>query len=169
MIGASKVVFAWENFNQAGFLLWWHFDFLARLHVYMLFLPKVQGDVDENYASTIRSLHWEADFTRSGVVVPRLLASRQTSSGVRSSRDERTPNDVCGEATRLHDSHRNYPGYQRFFLACDEELRRPQADTSSAEGRRHERRTKFGSFHLSGKLPTYPSPKATLILTSHLR
>ena len=32
-----------------------------------------------------------------------------------------------------------YPGYQRFFLACDEELRRPQADTSSAEGRRHER------------------------------
>ena len=26
-----------------------------------------------------------------------------------------------------------YPGYQRFFLACDEELRRPRADTSSAE------------------------------------
>ena len=25
-----------------------------------------------------------------------------------------------------------YPGYQRCFLACDEELRRPQADTSSA-------------------------------------
>ena len=24
-----------------------------------------------------------------------------------------------------------YPGYQRFFLACDEELRRPQADMSS--------------------------------------
>ena len=32
-----------------------------------------------------------------------------------------------------------YPGYQRFFLACDEELRRPQVDTSSALGRRHER------------------------------
>ena len=30
-------------------------------------------------------------------------------------------------------------------------------------------RTKFGSFYLSGKLPTYSSPKATLILTSHLR
>ena len=27
-----------------------------------------------------------------------------------------------------------YPGYQRFFLAFDEELRRQQADTSSAEG-----------------------------------
>ena len=27
-----------------------------------------------------------------------------------------------------------------FFLACDEELCRPQADTSSAFGRRHERR-----------------------------
>ena len=66
----------------------------------MLFLPKVQGDVDENYARTIRSLHWEADFTRSGVVVPRLLASRQTSSGVRSSRDERTPEDVCLEASK---------------------------------------------------------------------
>ena len=26
----------------------------------------------------------------------------------------------------------------------------------------------FGSFYLSGKLPTYPSPKTTLILTSHL-
>ena len=25
-----------------------------------------------------------------------------------------------------------YPGYQRFFLACDEELHWPQADTSSA-------------------------------------
>ena len=35
-----------------------------------------------------------------------------------------------------------YPGYQRFFLACDEELRRPQADTSSAFGRRHERRSR---------------------------
>ena len=53
----------------------------------MLFLPQVQGDVDENYARTIRSLHWEADFTRSGVVVPRLLASPQTSFGVRSLRD----------------------------------------------------------------------------------
>ena len=27
----------------------------------------------------------------------------------------------------------------------------------------------FGSFNLSGKLPTYPSPKPTLILTSHLK
>ena len=26
----------------------------------------------------------------------------------------------------------------------------------------------FGSFYLSGKLPTYPSPKPTLTLTSHL-
>ena len=31
-------------------------------------------------------------------------------------------------------SHQIYPGYQRFFLACDEELRRPQAHTSSAFG-----------------------------------
>ena len=30
----------------------------------------------------------------------------------------------------------DYPGYQRFFLACDEELRRPRADTSSAEDTR---------------------------------
>ena len=34
-----------------------------------------------------------------------------------------------------------YPGYQRFFLACDEKLGRPEADTSSGEGRRHERRS----------------------------
>ena len=27
----------------------------------------------------------------------------------------------------------------------------------------------FGSFNLSGKLPTHPSPKPTVILTSHLR
>ena len=32
-------------------------------------------------------------------------------------------------------------GTRYFFLACDEELRRPQADTSSAFGRRHERRS----------------------------
>ena len=32
-----------------------------------------------------------------------------------------------------------YPGYQRLFLACDEELRQPVADTSSAKDRRHER------------------------------
>ena len=31
---------------------------------------------------------------------------------------------------------------ESFFLACDEELRRAQADTSSAEGRRHERRSR---------------------------
>ena len=35
-----------------------------------------------------------------------------------------------------------YPGYQRFVLACDAELRRPQADTSSAFGRRHDRNRK---------------------------
>ena len=29
-------------------------------------------------------------------------------------------------------------------------------------------RTKLGSLHVSGKLPTYPSPKPTLTLTSHL-
>lgn len=34
-----------------------------------------------------------------------------------------------------------YPGYQRFFLACDGEL--SAADTSSAEGRRRERRRMF--------------------------
>ena len=89
----------------------------------MLFLPQVQGDVDENYARTIRSLHWEADFTRSGVVVPRLLASPQTSFGVRSSRDV-------------------------YMIRTGK---------------------KIGSFYLSEKLPTYLSPKATLILTSHLR
>ena len=26
--------------------------------------------------------------------------------------------------------HMIYPGYQRFFLACDERLRRPQANTA---------------------------------------
>ena len=30
-------------------------------------------------------------------------------------------------------------------------------------------RSILGSYYLSGKLPTYPSPKPTLILTSHLR
>ena len=34
-----------------------------------------------------------------------------------------------------------YPGYQRFFLACDGEL--SAADTSSAEGRKRERRRMF--------------------------
>ena len=34
-------------------------------------------------------------------------------------------------------------GTRGFFLACDEELLRPQADPSSDEGRRHERRTLF--------------------------
>ena len=34
----------------------------------------------------------------------------------------------------------------------------------------HEEMSKgFGSFYLFEKLPTYPSPKPTLILTSHLR
>ena len=33
-------------------------------------------------------------------------------------------------------------GTRDFFLACDEELRRQQADTSSAFGRRHERRSR---------------------------
>ena len=41
----------------------------------------------------------------------------------------------CGFRTLL------YPGYQRFFLACDEELCWPQADTSLATARRHERRS----------------------------
>ena len=35
-----------------------------------------------------------------------------------------------------------YPGYQRFFLACDEVLSRPYADSSSAEDRGHERRSR---------------------------
>ena len=39
------------------------------------------------------------------------------------------------------------PGTRDFFLACDEELRRPQADTSSAEGRRHERRSREVTFY----------------------
>ena len=34
-----------------------------------------------------------------------------------------------------------YHGYQRFFLACDEEVRRRQADTSSAKSWRHGRRS----------------------------
>ena len=33
-------------------------------------------------------------------------------------------------------------GTRDFFLACDEELRRQQADTSSAFGQRHERRSR---------------------------
>ena len=33
-------------------------------------------------------------------------------------------------------------GTRDFFLACDVELRRPQADTSSAFGQRHERRSR---------------------------
>ena len=36
---------------------------------------------------------------------------------------------------------RGYPGYQRFFLACDEELCRPQADSSFAEGQRHKQQS----------------------------
>ena len=41
----------------------------------------------------------------------------------------------------------HYPGYKRLFLACDVNVRwgasfcRPQADTCSAEGRRHEWRS----------------------------
>ena len=41
----------------------------------------------------------------------------------------------------------HYPGYKRLFLACDVNVQwgasfcRPQADTCSAEGRRHERRS----------------------------
>ena len=34
------------------------------------------------------------------------------------------------------------PWVPEVFLACEEELRRPQADTYSAEGRRHERQLK---------------------------
>ena len=37
-------------------------------------------------------------------------------------------------------------GTRDFFLACDEELRRPRADTSSAEGRRHEHRSREVTF-----------------------
>ena len=50
-----------------------------------------------------------------------------------------------------------YPGYQSFFFACDEELRRPQADQSSAFGRRHERR----SFSRGSLFKTWPRVKAT--------
>ena len=32
----------------------------------------------------------------------------------------------------IHKAKLHYPGYQRFFLACDKELRRPQAGMSSA-------------------------------------
>ena len=46
-----------------------------------------------------------------------------------------------------------YPGYQRIFLASDEELRRPQADMSSAFGRRHDRRL----FRTNGKPRTVKS------------
>ena len=42
----------------------------------------------------------------------------------------------------------SYPGYQRFFLGCDEELRRPQADTSS----------EFG-FSRGSLFKTWPKPK----------
>ena len=37
-------------------------------------------------------------------------------------------------------------GTRDFFLACDKELRRPRADTSSAEGRIHERRSREVTF-----------------------
>ena len=37
-------------------------------------------------------------------------------------------------------------GTRDFFLACDEEPRRPQADTSSAFGRRHELRSREVTF-----------------------
>ena len=37
-------------------------------------------------------------------------------------------------------------GTRDFFLACDEELRRPQADTSSAFSRRNERRSREVTF-----------------------
>ena len=40
------------------------------------------------------------------------------------------------------------PWVPEVFLACEEELRRPQADTYSAEGRRHER-----------QLKTWPKPE----------
>ena len=38
---------------------------------------------------------------------------------------------------RINGPNEHYPGYQRFYLACDEELSRPQAETSSVFGRRH--------------------------------
>ena len=43
---------------------------------------------------------------------------------------------ICVFGNFMHQGRR-YPGYQRFFLACDEELRRSQADTSSAFGTGH--------------------------------
>ena len=39
-------------------------------------------------------------------------------------------------------------GTRDFFLACDEELGQPQADTSSAFGRRHEREKTIGAERL---------------------
>ena len=34
---------------------------------------------------------------------------------------------------KKHSLHLTYPEYQRFFLACDEELRRPQAEDTSGK------------------------------------
>ena len=45
-----------------------------------------------------------------------------------------------------------YPGYQRFLLACDEELRRPQADKSSAFGRNWKPHMERESIYKSEKL-----------------
>ena len=49
------------------------------------------------------------------------------------------------------------PWVPEIFFACDEELRRPQADQSSAFGRRHGRR----SFSRGSLFKTWPRVKAT--------
>ena len=51
-----------------------------------------------------------------------------------------------------------YPRYQRCFLACNEELRRPQADTSSADGRIYERLPKPETEHEKPLAPRVDSP-----------
>ena len=40
------------------------------------------------------------------------------------------PRSIKGLFTGYIRFHMMYPGYQRFFLACDERLRRPQANTA---------------------------------------
>ena len=52
-----------------------------------------------------------------------------------------------------------FPGYQRFFLACDEELRRPQADTSSPSAETGNR-----AWKVSGTLGNINGTNALIIL-----
>ena len=51
-----------------------------------------------------------------------------------------------------------YPRYQRCFLACDEELRRPHVGTSSADGRIYERQPKPETAHEKPLAPRVDSP-----------